>query len=202
MWAEGLDSDVRAYKSTLFRIANPRSPEEKEAMILKANAMAKEMIKSNPIIAGQEVNKRPTDEEIAEKVIRDASVNIYGVIDRLPANLAIQASRNLLAGIAKPNDREMQYLFMSLSNPEYLANKDDVGDLVEAAKLARDYSQEALDPEATKRYTEIYEAVTDRIVKLLENSQTDGTEAVLKARMSAWPRFVNEAISRKLGLIR
>lgn len=211
MWAEGMGSEVKAYKSTIFRLANTQDPKEKEELTLKANAMAKEMIAPDPTIAGQKVYKKPSDDDIAHKVIRDASADIFTVIDRLPTSVALQALRNLPAGIAKMNDPEMKYLAQTLTNEEFLAGRSEIDymagrsnvvDLVDAAKLAQEYASTALTAEKETLYKKVEIAVITQLQNVLENAATDGPERMLKARMSAWPRFRMEAISRKLGLIR
>lgn len=211
MWAEGLSADVKEYKATIFQLANSQDPKEKEALTLKANAMAKELIAPNPTIMGQTVYKKPSDDDIARKVIRDASADVFTVIDRLPTSVALQALRNLPAGVAKMTDPEMKYLVQTLTNEpflsgksdiDYMANRTNVVDLVDAAKLAQEYASTALSAEKERLYTKVETAVIFQLQNVLENAATDGPERMLKARISAWPRFRMEAISRKLGLIR
>lgn len=200
MYVEGLGVDELEYKSTVFQLREAPTEAEVSRLFREAQEMARGMTKKSMVIGGQRFTWEMDDQELAEKVIRDASADIYGTIERLPVDRLVAAARQLSAGIGRPTDPEMRHIWRCLTDPRYLSSKDDAGVLTDAAIAAQEYADSAADPYAQRQFERVVSALSGRLWQLRRAAVTQKTVNLMEKKLGARPRYVLEKMARRLGL--
>jgi len=198
----GLTSEQKDYKAAVFRLAETKTPEEFKKTATEARDLLRGLTTQTGQIGGQRFTWSVNDEELMEKVLRDAGSSIYSVIDRLPIDRAVQAARQLAGGIGKETDPEMRYLWRTLQDPAYLKSKDSIGQLMDALQSAFQFAEEAPDPAMRQNFTRCAAQLALRIRQLVQTASTRAPLDLAKEKMGSWNAKLLQAYGRQIGLVR